>query len=238
MIGARRGIIPEEEEKSIVELQYDLASERGDGLQRIIWMPKDLRAQEESHQEFLDELRLGLKTAKGTDLIEENLEELKTIMLEKLSEKKRAPEVASEPGTDEMRSVYLLCNKQDIDEAAKLQGYLCDQGLMAVLPPVEGSDEELIQIQNEWLKMCDAVLIYFGRANEIWLQQKQIELLKIFGQGRAKPFMAKGIYISGPPSGSKERVRAPDGLVIKNYDEFSPEPLHPFLIRLQRSKGA
>jgi hypothetical protein len=238
LIGARRGIIPEEEDKSIVELQYDLAQERGDGLQRIIWMPKDLQAQDEDHQEFLNHLRLGLTADKRTDLIEENLEELKTIMLEKLSDKKKAPEVEPDSGADEMRSVYLLCNKQDIDEAATLQDYLCNQGLMAVLPAVEGSDEELIQMQNEWLKICDGVLIYFGRANEIWLQQKQIELLKIFGQGRKKPFLAKGVYISGPQNGSKDRVRAPDALVIKNYGEFSPEPLHPFLTRLQKARGA
>jgi hypothetical protein len=238
MIGARRGIIPEEEEKSIVELQYEMAQECGDGLQRIIWMPKDLKAQEETHQKFLDNLRLGLTTDGRTDLIEENLEELKTIMLDKLSEKQKAREVEPDSAADEMRSVYLLCNKQDIDDAAMLQDYLCNQGLMAILPAVEGSDEELIQIQNEWLKMCDGVLIYFGRANEIWLQQKQIELLKIFGQGRAKPFLAKGVYISGPQSGSKDRVRAPDGLIIKNYGEFSPEPLQPFLTRLQKAKGA
>ena len=237
LIGARRGVIPEEEDKSIVELQYDLAQECGDGLQRIIWMPKDLQAQDEDHQEFLNHLRLGLTADKRTDLIEENLEELKTIMLEKLSDKKKAPEVEPDSGADEMRSVYLLCNKQDIDEAAKLQDYLCNQGLMAVLPAVEGSDEELIQMQNEWLKICDGVLIYFGRANEIWLQQKQIELLKIFGQGRKKPFLAKGVYISGPQNGSKERVRAPDALIIKNYGEFSPEPLHPFLTRLQKARG-
>jgi hypothetical protein len=36
---------------------------------------------------------------------------------------------------------------------------------------------------------CDAVLIYYGRANDIWLRIKQQELRKIAGYGRKRPLL-------------------------------------------------
>ena len=42
MIGARYGMIPEDESRSIIQIQHDLAAERGGGLQRLVWMPTGL----------------------------------------------------------------------------------------------------------------------------------------------------------------------------------------------------
>ena len=86
--------------------------------------------------------------------------------------------------------------------------------------------------------MCDAVMIYYGRAGELWLRMKQRELQKVAGYGRTEPLTAKAIYITGPPTDSKERIRDHDALVIKNYEAFSPERLQPFLERVQRARGA
>jgi len=56
------------------------------------------------------------------------------------------------------------------------------------------------------------------------------------GYGRARPLLAKAIYIAGPPTPAKEHVRDHEAVVIKSFDAFSPERLAPFLEKV--GKGA
>jgi hypothetical protein len=85
---------------------------------------------------------------------------------------------------------------------------------------------------------CDAVLVYYGRANEIWLRMKMRELQKVAGYGRAEPLLAKGIYVGAPRTDAKEHLRDREAAIIKNYGEFSPDSLKTFLARLREAKGA
>src|SRR5262249_16792782 len=54
LIGADYGVVPEGESLSIVELQHELARERGghNGFSQILWMPKDLSSSDERQQKF------------------------------------------------------------------------------------------------------------------------------------------------------------------------------------------
>jgi hypothetical protein len=237
LIGEHYGIIPEGESRSVIELQNELAAVRKDGLRRIIWMPVGLQPKDEPQQRFVSELRLGLSSQKEADLLETKLEDLKTVIQEKLnSQVKPEPTVAS--GNGDTANVYLICDKQDMDSVRPIEDYLFDKGLDVTLPAIEGDETQIIQDHKDNLLMCDAVMIYYGRAGDLWLRMKQRELQKIAGYGRREPLTAKAIYISGPPTDSKERVRDHDALVIKSYDAFSPERLQPFVERVQRAKGA
>jgi hypothetical protein len=238
LIGEHYGIVPEGENRSMIELQHDLAAERGDDLRRIIWMPVGLQAQKEPQQRFVSRLRLGLGSQKATDLLETKLEDLKTVIQEKLNRQVRTESIASASGNGDTASVYLICDKQDMDAVKPIADYLFDKGVDVILPATEGDETQIIQDHKDNLLMCDAVMIFYGRANELWLRMKQRELLKIAGYGRAEPLAAKAIYISGPPTDSKERIRDHDSLVIKNYDTFSAEQLEPFLERIRKAKGA
>jgi hypothetical protein len=238
LIGEHYGIVPEGENRSMIELQHDLAAERGDDLRRIIWMPVGLQAQKEPQQRFVSKLRLGLGSQKATDLLETKLEDLKTVIQEKLNRQVRTESIASASGDGDTASVYLICDKQDMDAVKPIADYLFDKGVDVILPATEGDETQIIQDHKDNLLMCDAVMIFYGRANELWLRMKQRELLKIAGYGRAEPLAAKAIYVSGPPTDSKERIRDHDSLVIKNYDTFSPEQLEPFLERVKKAKGA
>lgn len=237
LIGERYGIIPEGESRSVIELQHDLAASRGEGLRRIIWMPVGLEAQGELQQKFVNKLRMGLSSQKTTDLLETKLEDLKTCIHEELNSHARTESIAPAPANGLTASVYLMCDKQDIDAVRPIEDYLFDQGVDVTLPATEGDENQIIQDHKDNLLMCDAAMIYYGCANEIWLRMKQRELLKVAGYGRMAPLAAKAIYISGPPTDSKERVRDRDSFVIKNYDAFSPQQLEPFLERLKNAKG-
>ena len=238
MIGEHYGIIPEGESRSVIELQNELAATRKEGLRRIIWMPVGLQPQDESQQRFVRELRLGLSSQNEADLLETKLEDLKTVIQEKLNSQIKPEPTAAATGNGEAANVYLICDKQDMDSVRPIEDYLFDKGLDVTLPAVEGDETQIIQDHKDNLLMCDAVMIYYGRAGDLWLRMKQRELQKIAGYGRREPLTAKAIYISGPPTDSKERVRDHDALVIKSYDAFSPERLQPFVERVQRAKGA
>jgi TIR domain len=238
-VGERYGIIPEEETRSVVQLQTELAGQLQGELQRIIWMPDGLQPRDEAQQKFIDYLRLGLESHKSTEVLETKLEDLKTVILEKLTAKPK-PEAATAAvsATSARASLYLICDRQDFSETAELENYLFDQGLDVTLPATEGDEAQIIQDHKDSLLVCDAALIYYGRAGELWLRMKQRELQKIAGYGRTQPMLARGIYISGPPTEAKERVRDHEAVIIKNYGGFSPEDLQPFVARLQKAKGA
>src|SRR6185503_10105562 len=175
---------------------------------------------------------------KGTDLVETRLEDLKTVIQEKLNQQNKPLAAAAASGNGDAASVYLICDKQDRDLVRPVEDYLFDRGLDVTLPAVEGDESQIIQDHKDNLLMCDAVMIYYGRAGDLWLRMKQRELQKVAGYGRTEPLTAKAIYITGPPADSKERIRDHDALVIKNYEAFSPERLQPFLERVQRARGA
>ncbi len=140
-------------------------------------------------------------------------------------------------GHRSLGSVYLICNRDDYNDANALQDYLVEERF-EVLPPLHDGEEALVaQYHRESLLESDALLVYVNRASEAWAQMKRLELLKLPGLGRAKPVRAKAFYIGGETAPYKERFRSNEALVIKNYGGFSPQSLSPFLAQLKDAKG-
>ncbi len=237
LIGEHYGVIPEmEPERSIVRLQQELAMERGDNgeFSRLIWMPPGLQPKDERQQKFVDDLQNSFTSHNGSELLQGKLEDLKTIIQTKLTQKPKP--VASTPGSTVR--IYLICDQQDVDAVEPLQNYLFDCGYEVMLPLLVGSEAEVLQDHKENLLLCDAILIFQGRASEGWLRMKLRDLLKLPGYGRQSPLLGKAVYISAPESPSKERFKTHEALVIKNYGEFNPSSLDSFLAQISKAKGA
>ncbi len=84
----------------------------------------------------------------------------------------------------------------------------------------------------ENLKMCNAAIIYYGNANEIWLRSKTRDFLKVNGYGREKPLSVKAIYIGGPPTPAKERFRTLEAEVINGIEGLAEEKLKSVLSKM------
>jgi hypothetical protein len=237
LIGENYGIIPEmETERSIVRLQEELAVERGDDAQfsRLIWMPPGLAPKDERQQKFVVDLQNSFTSHKGSELLQVKLEDLKTIIQAKLAQKsKPATAVSEQAGT----RIYLICDQSDVDAVGPLQDYLFDQGCEVTLPLVEGSEAEVFADHKENLLLCDAVVIFQGRASEGWLRMKLRELLKLPGYGRTVPLLGKAIYVGAPESPTKERFKTREAMVIRHYAEFAPVPVEPFIAQIRNAKG-
>jgi hypothetical protein len=240
LLGASYGVIPEDAEKSLAHIQSELAEERDASLRRIVWMPAGLEVRHEAQKKLISHFQLGLNGHKGTEVLQTSLEDLKQLIEERLRPQQSPVNGQSSVGGSGAgpTSVYLICNQEDMTDISSIEGCLYDRGLDVVLPAFEGDEAQIKEYHKESLMDCDAVLIYYGRANDIWLRMKQQELRKIAGYGRKRPLLGKVIYISGPPTPPKEHVRDRDALIIRNYESFSQGCLQPFFDKVLSAKGA
>jgi hypothetical protein len=104
----------------------------------------------------------------------------------------------------------------------------------------EGTDDsEGFEIHKDNLAQCDAVLIYYGNANQVWFDYKRRDLKKMVGLDRKSLLAAEAVYVASPKTAHKQLFNSPDTLVIKNFADFSPAALDSFLARVQTAaKGA
>lgn len=237
-IGEHYGIIPEmESERSVVRLQQELAQERGDDheFSRLIWLPPGLQPKDERQQKFVVDLQNSFTSHNGSELLQVKLEDLKTIIETKLTQKpKQDPLPATTSG---IIRVYLICDPQDLEAVTPMQNFLLSQGCEPSLPLWEGSQAEIFDDHKESLLLCDAVLIFQGQASEGWLRMKLRELIKLPGYGRTTPLRGKLIYLGGPESSAKSNFRTLEASVIRNYTEFDPTSLAPFVAQIHEAKG-
>ena len=246
LIGKHYGFIPEGANKSIVHLQNDLAAEKSQasGLERLIWMPTGGEISETGDAEllrsFISTIQTDSQAQAGADLFETPLKDVKFAILDKLAAIKRRREEARErvqnvdsTHSQELKTVYLICDQRDLDHTLVVEDYLFDIGYEVLVPVFDGDEIQIRNDHQENLKLCHATLIYFGAGNELWMRAKQRDLLKIAGYGRTQPLTAKGIYISETNQTKTQRIRSHDSVVINGYEGFKPELMEPFVNRLK-----
>lgn len=234
LIGERYGIIPEGVDRSIVDLQIELAAIRcqeDSAFSRLIWMPKKLPEQEPRQEEFINSLQ------DSSELLQTTLEQLKTIIQDRLKSQQETPKelVTAQKG---LVRVYLICDQRDLEVIEPLDDYLYKREFEVILPIFEGDEVQIRQHHQDSLQQCDAVMIYYGNGKEPWLQTKLRDLRGITGYGRSEPMLARAIYVGGPQTIQKQRFRTREALVIENFEAFSPDLLKPFLTQIAQGQGA
>jgi hypothetical protein len=243
LIGANYGVIPEAADRSVVCLQNDLAAERstGNSFARLIWLPEGLESREDRQRQFIEYLKNDSLAQQGADVLQTSIEELKTYIQDKLRPKPKAHAGNGNGNGHKVQEgplrVYLICDKQDYDAIAPLEDHLYSQGYEVTLPLMEGDEAEVHEDHKESLMLCDAVVIFYGNASEGWLRTKLRDLMKIAGYGRTKPMLAQAIYAGPPETPGKQRFRTREALLLRNFDEFNPDYLQPFIEELKKTKG-
>jgi hypothetical protein len=210
LIGSRSGIIPEGETRSIVALQYELALLQAD-IKRVVWAA---RASDASNQ-------LGMlenSGAEGTEVLLGSIEELKSIVLDKLTHRPSAPKALNSRAPQ----LYLICDLADLPAAKELRDHLFANGIEATLPLFDGDVAELRRDRQEMLQACDVVLIFWGASSEVWVRQVFRELLKFRDRYKPVPF---GYYLASPPNASKNSFDTRVGFVIREASTSALELL-------------
>ena len=229
----KRGTIPDEEEKPLPVIQYELAAAKN--LERVVWIPPGVKP----HASIDALLRAG--TGQGLERIEggQNIEDLKDILSAKLN---GLDERASGP-TGPKPYVYVVCDRPDnpssdeapgSDHARHLKSYLESRGYCVWFPPGNVSDQsERDEDHLETLKMSHAVILYWGVTDELWFRRALRSIIKV---GLISRFVAEALYFSSPPGLQKDQYRRHPGLVVEQYDGFQPDALRPVLDRLRKAR--
>jgi hypothetical protein len=236
-VGGRYGFIPENETRSVVELQIDFALKNNGHAQHLIWIsPETAPDVDARQQDFLQRLRRVYTEQQGTELLERKpLEDLKTRLVEKLEPRLTVAPAIPQSGL----RVYLVCDDGDWTAVKTIESMLRAAGCSVHLPLVEGTAAERRRDHKEMLNLCDAVLIYYGSARPAWLREKERDLWKAPGWGRTRPFAARAVCVGPPVSPDKQSYDSDEFLVI--HADTSPEPdaLRPFISQARnQSRGA
>jgi hypothetical protein len=186
LIGKNYGIVPESIYYSVVEIQNSLAAEyskQTPDFSRLIWLPPGLEPRDVRQETFVRALQNDPALQPGDDLLQIDLEELKTVIQDKLKvpEPKPAPDMS---GT----SIYLIYDQGDRKAIKPLSDYLCGLGLRVIKPLFDGEEIDIREEHEDSLSRCDSVLIYWGNAKEAWLRKKLRDLRRAPGFGRSTPF--------------------------------------------------
>jgi hypothetical protein len=237
LVGKSHSFVPEASAESLLQIQNELAIERGeqdDDFSRLLWIPPGLQIEDERQRRLVEQLRLDPRMQKGADLLETSLEDLRTVIHDRLkrNEKKAAGPAPTVPVGKSLAQLYLIYDQRDGNEVSPWADFLFEHGFEVIQPVFEGDEAEVREYHEENLRSCDGALILYGAASECWLRRKLREVQKSAGYGRTKASPVVGIALIPPKTAEKERFRTHEAIIIPQLTGFSPDSLQPFISRL------
>jgi hypothetical protein len=239
LIGNGYGTVPDGpgEQKSVVVLQNELAIERSRsaGLARIIWIPDGATPDNSVQETFIKSLLEDANAQFGADLIRGGFEALKENViatLRKLEEPK--PEKTPEQTAAEPKLVYIVCDAKDRENTIPLRKFLKSRGLEARIPIFQGEATAVREANQQALRDCDAVMIFYGAGEETWKRAVDCELLKLPGYHPGKPRPLVFTYLAGPDSPDKRDLLELEPDVIDGLQGFPEAALEPLMTKFGR----
>jgi hypothetical protein len=250
LVGREYGFIPEgEKQLSNVGLQHRLAldaSDKNPQFSQVVWLadPTECPA-DERQADFIEYLKTDERANVLSDLLEGNLERLKTELYAKL-EHPRSPATVTGtelPGDRAIAAsapplVYIICEQTDreAEQLKALRRHLYEQGCEPKLPMEGESDDKILKAHVEKLEQYDAFLIYYGNGSEKWLEAKLADFHKYLWN-REKKMSAKAVYIAPPFIAAKHEFFTNEAPILRSGETFTAEAVAPFLTDLRRTAG-
>ena len=236
LVGKNYSLVPEGGMASLLEIQNELAIEREQqgGFSRLLWISAGLPVGDERQRKFIERLRSDPRIQQGTDLLENSLADLETVIYDKLQGGQTSEQEPLVPATaDELLRLYLIYDQRDAGLISPWSDFLFAQRFEVVRPLFEGDEAEIREDHEENLRTCDAALIFYGAGNECWLRRKLRELKKSAGYGRVTPMALVSIVLLPPRTPDKDGFRTHEALTIPQFEGFSPPSLQPLISRLR-----
>jgi hypothetical protein len=194
LIGSSYGEIPEGTERSVLDIQNQLAAEKAKQVNnkrefaRLIWIAQNLRNASEQQKAFIELLKRDVDAQEGAEILQTPLEDFKNIMREELVGAHDTPEAPRG------KSVYLVHDRVDHEEIGVVRDLIQKSGFTVLEPAFEGDLLDVRRRHIENLRNFDAAVIYKGKVNEQWVRMKVLDLLKAPGFGRSKPIQGRALF--------------------------------------------
>jgi hypothetical protein len=231
------GPMPELSDQRIVALQYALTQEevgKRPDCMRLAWMPTGAKPAE------LPDPSLAKALEFDPSLRICSLEDVKSMIATLVDGFRERGAPSSEPrqaSGEERLAIYLICDEVDRDRAKPLADRLYQSGYAVTLPLFEGDESDRRDDHEENLKACDAVLVLHASSTDFWRRKMLRDVKRAFGNGRRRPFLARGLLLTEAGRASAADILDPDLVVMTTSDNFSAGMLDPFLAAIARPKG-
>ena len=199
LIGSAYGEIPEGADRSIVDIQNQLAAatalakkQSKQDFSRLIWISQNLKNASDKQKAFIDTIKRDTEAQEGAEILQNPLEDFKNIMREELLEAQERVKPDESGG----KSIYLVHDKIDEKELKSFREVIEKSGFKVLMPAFEG---ELLEVRKQHidnLRNFDGAIIFKGKVNDQWVRMKVLDLLKAPGFGRKKPIQGKALIAS------------------------------------------
>jgi TIR domain len=212
-IGAYYGAIPEAEDKSIVQIQLELAraTARNGDLPKIIWLPEGTVPADERQREFLNRIRTEF-AGRGFEFLERPYRAMAATVEDRL----KAPERAAGGDVPPSSGIYLVCANKDRSVAKTLRSFLFNQRWQVEWTPVSLNSEDLAS-NPEHLKLMrrnNMHLVLHGDTDDGWIQDRIRELNERRERGHVR---SQAIYLANPRRDDKDDILVRDVELLEAY---------------------
>jgi hypothetical protein len=231
LLGSWYGARPEGEDRSIPDLQLELAREFADrqDLIQFINIGEGLEVVEEEQVELIERVE-DTNTGSSVEVVRAPLDRFKVHVLDTMS---RHPLQVTRGESSQGLTVYLVYDQADSEAAGALQGMIESRGCHVLSPLTEGSESEVREVHETSMVLSDAVLIYYGNCTEAWVKLRLLDLIKVRGWGRTEPYLAQALWVGAPATPNKEKLHVTQALVLNGLANPGPTTLEPFLAQLE-----
>ncbi|HXW50456.1 MAG TPA: toll/interleukin-1 receptor domain-containing protein [Candidatus Acidoferrales bacterium] len=204
LLGDKGGWAPEDCEP-IVPLQLKAAAEAHS--RRVVWAPRILvdehsqsTGAERDPFAILEKFdhKLDSDTVDGSEL-----SAFAQFVVQHLD--KNTPPMPEIDAIDANARVYLYHRPEDTAYATAIGRALAERGIQPVFPAFEGDPAELAALHRQELAECDAVVLCWANAAEVWVKSQARELKNWRDLGRDKQFACRGL-VAGPPPGQRKEL--------------------------------
>ncbi len=229
LIGSSYGEIPEGTDRSILDIQNQLAAAKAHQVNnkrefsRLIWIGPNLRNASERQKAFIESLKRDVEAQEGAEILQTPLEDFKNIMREELV---GAHEAAEAPSG---KTVYLVHDRVDHSDIGVVRDLIQKSGFTVLEPAFEGDLLDVRRRHIENLRNFDAAVIYKGKVNEQWVRMKVLDLLKAPGFGRSKPIQGRALFTAPGTTMNMEPYKNQNLTLIGGESTRSMESLKTFL---------
>ena len=222
LLGANYGTPSARDQRSVPHIQYDLALDmaRLKRLVQMVWTPEEIQQTEDRQAKLLEQVRNATP-----EFLRTKIEDFKSEIIKKIN-----PANYSNPeqGSDgDQVNVSLFCHDDDRNAVGPLFNHLTLNEFFQVN----------LQSHTQLPPTTDGVLLYYGTTDEKWFVNSWKLIQRQSSTARNKPVVAKAIYAGQPSTPEKDLLQSGELLIIKNYGQFNPASLAPFVERIKVAKG-
>jgi hypothetical protein len=230
--GSVYGLIPEGAEESVVAIQYRIAA--ASNIPQVIWIPRDRPIRDQKQEAWIRSITLDPMQSASLEIIEDRITTIKEMLIRRIQYNtfsRKEPETS----LNAPPRVYMICDRVDEENTAKLEEFFYSQGVEVLMPAFDRDEAEsqLIHISN--LTTCDGALIYYGATSRHWVDSHTRELIKAIGYRNSNQIAARLIFMALPIDRRKERFKSLTTEMVCQSSDGGYTELKPFVQLVKES---